>query len=161
MVPGLVAYAGELEKRGDRRRARELLGRAALVETAAGSAAELRARVALGDAEIAFARGIADPTAIEHILTTAGRTADGERLLEAVRRRTERPSPHAYRVVAAIGLAAFAIACLGLLVVRALPPARRDEAQPPSGAPAPAEPVPNDRADAAAPVTPEQDPPLT
>ena len=122
MVPGLVAYAEELLRRGDRRKAREVLGRAALLETDQSRVDDLRTRLELLDLEDSIARGVADREALDRLLALAPHDETVRRLSRDVDRRASRPSPAFYRSLAAAGLAAFGLACLGLLVLRMTPP---------------------------------------
>lgn len=126
MVPGLLAYAEELDGRRQREEATRLRARALLLAPEGADADALRARLELDDAERALARGIADPAQLDRIERTAPGVGDGRiaRLQTRIAARTERHSPYFYRLVAVVGLALFALGCLGLFVVRALMPGR-------------------------------------
>lgn len=122
MVPGLLAFADELDGRRQRAQAARLRARALLLVPEGAEADALRARLQLDDAERALARGIADPAQLDRI-ERAAPGVGGARIAALRARiadRTERHSPYFYRLVAVVGLALFALGCLGLFVVRAV-----------------------------------------
>jgi hypothetical protein len=121
MVPGILDYAQELESRGERSRARRLRAQVLLLDPSETQRSEIESKLLLYVVESGLARGIADPESLDRLDQLEHEDDRVEDLRAHIEERTERPPPHTYRLVAAIGLALLGLGLLGLLVMRAMP----------------------------------------
>lgn len=125
MVPGMLSYADVLEKQGDRARARGLRAQVLLLDPSGSRASEMESKILLQSVESGLARGIADPASLARLEELGHDTDRIDAVRDHISERTERPPPHTFRLVAAVGLAVLGLGVLGLLVMRALPSSKK------------------------------------
>lgn len=121
MIPGLIAFADELERQGELERSRRVLAQALLLDPDSEGAGGLEARLAMRSLEHELRRGVATPRSLERLDSLdRSPTLRTEPLQTLIERRTRSASPRSYRMIAAVGLALIAFGLFGLLLLREL-----------------------------------------